>query len=896
MSNAKIAQLIKNTDALVSNFESKNIKAVESAMDAAFRQLEKEFRRKWISLESQDLAGRDRAILLINDIQQYMQLLPSNSTVEKLYEDLVKDCNIAGIAMSGDAIATIQGFSAATVKPNMKAIAYQSRDSANRLRRHSEDFRLRASQVIEQGLVGGSGVGKVAEQLRRELGLTKAKAETIARTESMSAIDSASRDTYKANGIEYVQRIGTQDKRICPTCAARVGNVYPVDKAQAVIHPRDRCYMMPFAPAWVDLGLVDMKWLQNHRQESIAALGDKAPNYGPSPFEMMAGQSAPKPFWTVDKGFTDPPKVEKKSKANAPKTNASKKEPKKASKKDAFPSSLDGLKEIKRLGGSTGAVLVEDSNGNRFVKKAGASPEHLMEESKADLLYAKMGLAVPEHKIYKDSDGIPVKLARFIEGQSFGDLSGDAKTAAMAELKKGFAIDALMGNWDVLGMDGDNVLVDKNGKVWRIDNGGSLRYRAQGQPKGDAWNKYPTELWSLRDGSRNGTQAPSAFSGMDWYDVVDQIDAVKLPRFSKDDKELGDMLKLRLAEMQRSAAISKTMKDDQWRSSYVEQFTKHGMGYRAAGIVDMLADSMEIKTVQVDGNYLDTPVDSKGVPYDNIRHSSVRGDIQQYYKDNNLDYSVTEDYRQKQGNSSWSRSPLALKSLIARSRSVDGGDYRWQSQSNISNADQYRADLSQKYPSWSESMIAMHAWTYEQLNKIKMPNIDQKNGTITVWRTEGDYLHQAMGGQPKKDTLVKYGTIVRGAAESTSLFTPIVASAGGIVTRQTIPIHRIFADYMLQREGRASGFLMDEENEAVAILDGIDFEVLPAKSVGHTTAYPSKSIPVYDSKKGLVTPSAPAGKKGTKKPPKQQPKQPDPFDLLFAQLGDDFDDLDNLFN
>jgi SPP1 gp7 family putative phage head morphogenesis protein len=304
MSNATIARRIKSTDELISQFEGKTISAVESAMNAAFRRLEREFRRKWVEVEGLDISGQNRAILLIEQIKSYLEILPSDSgAIEKLYEDLVKDSQIAGIDFGASAIESITGFTAATVKPNLKAIAYQSQDASKRLYRHSTDFQLAASRVIQQGLVGGSGVAKVAEQLRRELGVTKSKAESIARTESMSATDSATRDTYRKNGIEYVQRIGTQDKRICPICAARAGNVYPADKAPAILHPRDRCYNAPFSPAWVELGLVDMAWLQNHRAESIAALGDKSPDYGPSPFERMAGQLPIKPIWTVDRGF-----------------------------------------------------------------------------------------------------------------------------------------------------------------------------------------------------------------------------------------------------------------------------------------------------------------------------------------------------------------------------------------------------------------------------------------------------------------------------------------------------------------------------------------------------------------------------------------------------------------
>jgi SPP1 gp7 family putative phage head morphogenesis protein len=304
MSNAKIARQINNTDELLQRFEAKTVAAVESAMDSAFQKLEKEFRRKWLETEGKDLGGRDRAILLIEQIKQYLEILPSDSNhIDRLYEDLVKDSAKSGVDFGAEAIESVTGFAASTVKPNLKAIAYQSQDASKRLYRHGTDFQLKASQIIERGLVGGSGVAKIAAQLRGELGVLKSKAETIARTESMSAVDSATRDTYQQNGIKYVQRIGTQDKLICVYCAARVGNVYPAASSPAVIHPRDRCFSSPFSPDWVKAGLIDDAWLKNHREKSIEALGDKLPNYGPSPFEQMAGQLAPVPVWTVKDGF-----------------------------------------------------------------------------------------------------------------------------------------------------------------------------------------------------------------------------------------------------------------------------------------------------------------------------------------------------------------------------------------------------------------------------------------------------------------------------------------------------------------------------------------------------------------------------------------------------------------
>lgn len=304
MSNASYARQIKRTDELIAKFEDKAIASVELSMDRAFRDLEREFRRKWVEGESLDLGGKERAMLLIGQIRDLLRILPSDSAdVEKLYADLINDSAAAGIEIGNKGIELVGGFKpASTVRPNLEAAAFQAQDAASRLYRYSTDFQLAATQSIQQGLIQGSSFGKVADQLRRHLGIAKGRAETIARTESMAAMDSATRDSYAANGISYVQRIGTQDNRICPYCAARVGNVYPLDKAPALLHPRDRCYNAPFSQDWVDAGLIDTAWLKQHKADVLAKL-DGNPDYGASPFERINGIRPPKSVWTIDGGW-----------------------------------------------------------------------------------------------------------------------------------------------------------------------------------------------------------------------------------------------------------------------------------------------------------------------------------------------------------------------------------------------------------------------------------------------------------------------------------------------------------------------------------------------------------------------------------------------------------------
>jgi hypothetical protein len=297
VSYPKLFQKINETDALLAQFEAEVIDRVEGAVNQSFRSLEQELRRKWGEGEGKDLAGRDRAILLLSELSDYLSLLPGGTPqIQDIYKELISNAATAGTNFGSAAINSIApGLAIKTVRPNLKAVAYQAQDAAKRLYRHDTDFQLRASQVIEQGLVQGSGVGRVALALRRELGTTLAKAETIARTETIAAMDSAARDTYRRNGIKFVQRIGTQDRLICAFCAARVGNVYELDQAPVALHPRDRCYNAPWSKQWVELGLVDEPWLRRHKTEIASRLAaqDQQPNYGLAPFERLSGRLAP---------------------------------------------------------------------------------------------------------------------------------------------------------------------------------------------------------------------------------------------------------------------------------------------------------------------------------------------------------------------------------------------------------------------------------------------------------------------------------------------------------------------------------------------------------------------------------------------------------------------------
>jgi SPP1 gp7 family putative phage head morphogenesis protein len=280
----------------------------------------------------------------------------------------------------------------------------------------------------------------------------------------------------------------------------------------------------------------------------------------------------------------------------------------------------DKVEIVKALGGSTGAELVKDPRtGRLFVRKRGSSPEHLREEAAADQLYRALGAPVPESRVTDTPSG-PVKLAEYIEGKTMAQYLKGAtaarKKAILAVAAQHFGADALLGNWDVAGMGMDNLLVDEQGKVWRIDNGGALRFRAQGQPKDAGWNAFPTELWTMRDPAKNADVA-QLFGGLDIFAIARQIEALDPSVIAAAPDAVRPMLAARLANLRSIAGKALDMEHDQWKAGYTDHLTRHTMSMRAAGVFDHLSASLTQRAGTVKA------VDENGLDWDHLRSHGV---------------------------------------------------------------------------------------------------------------------------------------------------------------------------------------------------------------------------------------------------------------------------------
>jgi peptidoglycan hydrolase-like protein with peptidoglycan-binding domain len=133
----------------------------------------------------------------------------------------------------------------------------------------------------------------------------------------------------------------------------------------------------------------------------------------------------------------------------------------------------------KAAGGSTGAQIKDGPDGKKWLLKAyGGDQDRVATELAANAVYRAMGAKVPE--MGKSADPGNGKVAIM-----YPLLDGKPKkiTEPSAKLGEHYMTDALLANWDFVGLADDNILWGPDGEPFRVDHGGTGFYRAQGGSK-----------------------------------------------------------------------------------------------------------------------------------------------------------------------------------------------------------------------------------------------------------------------------------------------------------------------------------------------------------------------------------------------------------------------------
>lgn len=169
--------------------------------------------------------------------------------------------------------------------------------------------------------------------------------------------------------------------------------------------------------------------------------------------------------------------------------------------------------------GSNPAGLYQDDEGHRYYIKTLESRDLARNEWLAAQLYQLAGAPTLEYVATRDPLQIATvwlpldkkRIAKFTEAERH-------------QAQAWFGVHAWAANWDVAGFTGDNQGVWQE-RVLTLDVGGSLAYRAQGDPKGSAFGNEVNEIELLRRDPDN-PHAVRLFGDMDAAVLRQSIEVV----------------------------------------------------------------------------------------------------------------------------------------------------------------------------------------------------------------------------------------------------------------------------------------------------------------------------------------------------------------------------------
>ena len=147
----------------------------------------------------------------------------------------------------------------------------------------------------------------------------------------------------------------------------------------------------------------------------------------------------------------------------------------------------------KKVAGPTGtntkgvSGVWEGTDGKRYYVKQYDNPAQAYSEAISNRIYADLGLDVPNSHLVRQADGTILHATEYLDNV-VGTLGEAGLTKARADqLLDGFVADVLTVNRDAVGTGLDNIVIKgssaKNAKLYRIDQGGTFHFRAQGAAK-----------------------------------------------------------------------------------------------------------------------------------------------------------------------------------------------------------------------------------------------------------------------------------------------------------------------------------------------------------------------------------------------------------------------------
>ncbi len=168
-------------------------------------------------------------------------------------------------------------------------------------------------------------------------------------------------------------------------------------------------------------------------------------------------------------------------------------------------------------GSNPGGTFVGTDGKKRYVKRY-KNADQAAGEQLANTIYQALGFKTPNSLVYGDGKGITYA-SEIIPNTK--ELGYDYSKQQARKILHGFAADILVANWDVVGLENDNIVYQAGSdEPIRVDNGAAFLTRAQGAYKpAEVLNKV-TEYEGFQDVNINPAYAElfkrAGYSEKEW--------------------------------------------------------------------------------------------------------------------------------------------------------------------------------------------------------------------------------------------------------------------------------------------------------------------------------------------------------------------------------------------
>lgn len=211
---------------------------------------------------------------------------------ESIYESAIPATSVR------DAMPMIQSFSLGAFNQpiHADAVGLIYTRTYNELKGVTDDMANKMSQILAQAVAEGRNPKEIYSQLSEQVGISSARARTIARTEMTRAHHVAGINAYRQAGIFNVKVLvewATSGFSVCPDCADMEGRIFTLDEVFGLIplHPNCRCVALP-----ADVGETDDERVQGIRESII---GDE--------YKTKKGELKFRNFYQKKTGNKNPP-------------------------------------------------------------------------------------------------------------------------------------------------------------------------------------------------------------------------------------------------------------------------------------------------------------------------------------------------------------------------------------------------------------------------------------------------------------------------------------------------------------------------------------------------------------------------------------------------------------